>query len=59
MEKPSPHPCEPKSPLPAFSSVASGDSLPFVGPEPHPVAPLKTPVAPRGRLKSRAAPCRR
>ena len=28
--------------------VANGDSLPFVGPEPHPVAPLKTPVAPVG-----------
>ncbi|MBR7051748.1 MAG: hypothetical protein IKI44_01990 [Bacteroidaceae bacterium] len=28
------------------SSVASGDSLPFVGPQPHSVAALKTPVAP-------------
>ena len=27
-------------------SVASGDSLPFVGPQPHSVAALKTPVAP-------------
>ena len=26
-------------------SVANGDSLPFVGPQPHSVAALKTPVA--------------
>ena len=30
------------------NTVANGDSLPFVGPEPHSVAPLKTPVAPVG-----------
>ena len=28
------------------NTVANGDSLPFVGPEPHSLAPLKTPVAP-------------
>ena len=32
-------------PLPS-ASVASGNLLPFVGPESHLVAPLKTPVAP-------------
>ena len=32
-------------------TVANGDSLPFVGPEPHSVAPLKTPVAQRGEHK--------
>ena len=30
----------------ALPSVASGDSLPLVGPQPHSVAALKTPVAP-------------
>ena len=30
-------------------SVANGDSLPFVGPQPHSVAALKTPVALRKR----------
>ncbi|MBP5380238.1 MAG: tRNA-dihydrouridine synthase family protein [Bacteroidaceae bacterium] len=30
----------------SLSSVASGNSLPFVGPQPHSVASLKTPVAP-------------
>ena len=34
-----------KPPSPA--TVASGDLLPFVGPKPHSVASLKTPVAPR------------
>ena len=29
-------------------AVANGNSLPFVGPQPHLVAALKTPVAPRG-----------
>ena len=33
---------------PSPNTVANGDSLPFVGPEPHLVAPLKTPVAPKG-----------
>ena len=34
------------------TSVANGDSLPFVVPQPHSVAALKTPVAPsRGDLK--------
>ena len=33
---------------PSNPSVANGDSLPFVGPESHPVIPLKTPVAPDG-----------
>ena len=33
------------SPLPSPTSVANGDSLPFVGPQPHSVATLKTPVA--------------
>ena len=35
------------SPFP-IPTVANGDSLPFVGPQPHPVAALKTPVAPQG-----------
>ncbi len=35
------------SPFP-IPTVANGDSLPFVGPQPHPVAVLKTPVAPQG-----------
>ena len=40
------------SPLPSPTSVANGDSLPFVVPQPHSVAALKTPVAPsRGDLK--------
>jgi len=34
------------SPL-TLNPVVNGDSLPFVGPEPHSVAPLKAPVAPR------------
>ena len=33
---------------PSPNTVANGDSLPFVGPEPHSVVPLKTPVAPKG-----------
>ena len=33
---------------PNLNTVANGDSLPFVGPEPHSVALLKTPVAPKG-----------
>ena len=33
---------------PGPNTVANGDSLPFVGPEPHSGAPLKTPVAPVG-----------
>ena len=37
---------------PSPTSVANGDSLPFVVPQPHSVAALKTPVAPsRGDLK--------
>ena len=40
-ESPSPTP----NPLTTF---ANGDLLTFVGPEPHSVAPLKTPVAPVG-----------
>ena len=37
---------------PSPTSVANGDSLPFVVPQPHLVAALKTPVAPsRGDLK--------
>ena len=35
------------SPFP-IPTVANGDSLPFVWPQPHPVAALKTPVAPQG-----------
>ena len=35
------------SPFP-IPTVANGNSLPFVGPQPHPVAALKTPVAPQG-----------
>ena len=34
------------APPSVLPSVASGDSLPFVGPQPHSVAALKTPVAP-------------
>ena len=34
---------------PSTSSVANGDSLPFVGSESHSVIPLKTPVAPEGK----------
>ena len=34
------------SPL-TLNPVVNGDSLPFVGPKPHSVASLKTPVAPR------------
>ena len=34
-----------KPPL-TLPSITNGDSLPFVGPEPHSVAPLKAPVAP-------------
>ena len=34
---------------PSPTSVANGDSLPFVGPQPHSVAALKTPVAPQER----------
>ena len=33
---------------PGPNTVANGDSLPVVGPEPHSGAPLKTPVAPVG-----------
>jgi len=41
------------SPL-TLNPVVNGDSLPFVGPEPHSVAPLKAPVAPRrGELKKK------
>ena len=36
-----------KKPTPDPATVASGDLLPFVGPKPHSVASLKTPVAPR------------
>ena len=33
---------------PSLNSVVNGDSLPFVGPQPHSVATLKAPVAPKG-----------
>jgi len=44
-----------KSFTPALNSVVNGDPLPFVGPKPHPVVSLKTPVAPvgeGGKIKS-------
>ena len=43
----------PSQPLP---SVANGDSLPFVEPEPHSVAPLKTPVAQGGGVQNGPKP---
>ena len=36
----------------SLASVVSGDSLPFVRPQPHSVATLKTSVAPRSRNRS-------
>ena len=44
---------------PSLTSVASGDSLPFVGPQPHSVATLKTPVASRGEGTVVHVPLRR
>ena len=38
------------------NSVANGDSLPFVGSQPHSVAALKPPVAPEERGEKKASP---
>ena len=46
-KRPTPDPAHSLRPTPDPATVASGDLLPFVGPKPHSVASLKTPVAPR------------
>ena len=40
-----------KTPRPSGPSVANGDSLPFVGSQPHSVAALKPPVAIEGEVR--------